>query len=75
VSNAQILAILSGLSDVPRPLAELLPGATRAEVKEAAEYLGGVGLADVRLREGVMTATLAVPAELFVQKARARGEC
>jgi hypothetical protein len=75
MSNAQILALLSGLSDVPRPLAELLPGATRAEVKEVADYLGGTGLADVRVREGVITATLAEVGRLFVQKARARGEC
>jgi hypothetical protein len=75
MSNAQILAILRGLSDVPRPLAELLPGDTRAEVREAADYLGGVGLIDFRVRDGVLTATLAVPGELFVEKARARGEC
>jgi hypothetical protein len=75
MSNAQILAILCGLSDVPRPLAELLPGKTRAEVREAADYLGVAGLADARVRDGAMTATLAEPGRLFIEKARARGEC
>jgi hypothetical protein len=73
--NAQILAVLCGLSDVPRPLAELLPGATRAEVKDAADYLSGTGLADVRMREGVLVATIALVGQLFVEKARWRGEC
>jgi hypothetical protein len=59
---------------VTRPLAELLPGATRAEVKEAADYLGGTGLADVRMREGVLVATIALVGQLFMEKARARGE-
>ena len=75
MTNAQILAVLSGLSDAPRPLAELLPGAGRAEVRQVADYLGAVGLADVRVREGVLVATLAEVGRLFVQKARVRGEC
>jgi hypothetical protein len=75
VSNAQILSILTGLSDAPRPLAQLLPGAGRTEVQEAAQYLAVAGLADVRVRDGVMTATIAVAGELFLEKARARGEC
>ena len=38
MSNAQNLVLLSGLSDAPRPLTELLPGATRVEIKEVADY-------------------------------------
>jgi hypothetical protein len=75
MSNAQILAILRGLSDVPRALAELLPGATRAEVREAADYLDGTGLADVRVRDGVMTSSFGEVERLCIEKARARGEC
>jgi hypothetical protein len=74
MTNAQILSILSGLSAAPRPLAELLPGATRAEVREAADYLGSTGLADIRMREGVPVATIALVGQLFLEKARARGD-
>jgi hypothetical protein len=75
MTNAQILAVLRGLSAAPRPLADLLPGATRAEVKEVANYLGGTGLAGLRMRDGVLVATIALVGQLFVEKDRARGDC
>jgi hypothetical protein len=58
MTNAQILAILTGLSDEPRPLAELLPGATPAELRGAADYLNGSGLVGVCSPDGVLVADL-----------------
>ena len=71
MSNAQILALLSGLSDVPRPLAELLPGATRAVAREAADSLRTAGLAVVRADEGGLVARISAAGRNVVEEALA----
>jgi hypothetical protein len=73
MNNADLQRLLAALYDASRPLAELLPGASRAEVKEIAGYLQTAGLAGVRREEGVLVARISVAGRYFVEKARARG--
>jgi hypothetical protein len=69
MTNAQIIALLSGLSDAPRPLGDLLPGAGRAEVREVADYLSGAGLVGVRFEQGLLMARIAEAGRAFVKRA------
>jgi hypothetical protein len=70
MTNAEIERLLSALEEGPRPLAELLPGATRAEVRETADYLNGTGLAGVRTQGGVLVARLTAVGIAWLQRAR-----
>jgi hypothetical protein len=48
MDSAAIERLLSALSDAPRPLRALLPGASRAVLTKVADYLRDAGLAGVR---------------------------
>jgi hypothetical protein len=52
-----------------------LPDATRAELRDAADYLKGTGLGWVQSVDGVLVAEISAAVEIFVKKARARGDC
>jgi hypothetical protein len=58
VSDAQFVLILCGLRRGPRPLAELMPDARPAELRDAADHLNGTGLVAVRGEGGALVAEL-----------------
>jgi hypothetical protein len=70
MSNAQLVLILFGLRGGPRPLADLLPGLSRSELRDAADYLKGTGLAWVKTVDGVLVAEIAAAGQMFVKKNR-----
>ena len=71
MDNAALERLLTALSDAPRPLTELLPGAARAEVREVADSLRTAGLAVVRADEGGLVARISAAGRNVVEEALA----
>jgi hypothetical protein len=70
MDNAAVERLLAALYDAPRPLRELLPGASRAVLTRVADYLRDAGLAGVRKEGGVLVVRISAAGRAFVEKAR-----
>jgi hypothetical protein len=70
MDNAALERLLTALYDAPRPLREVLPGATRDVLARVVDYLRDAGLAGVRREQGVLVASLSGTGRAFVQRAR-----
>jgi hypothetical protein len=74
MDKAAIERLLSALYNAPRPLRELLPGASRAVLTKVADCLRDAGLARVRREGGVLVASISAAGRAFVRRAEGRND-